>query len=104
MDAKEFVKKFGWDEAQEISNGIPDKFRFESLGNFCWDMNTYKYIKPRTPRNSLVNLLDLKTLVDAYELVQHFGGLDNARNYVKNHRSDYLTLKMAIKLVESVDE
>ena len=57
MEAKEFVKKFGWDEAKARLNNNIDMFY---LG---WGFYSG----------------DLKTLVDAWEFVEKFGGLFHAK-------------------------
>lgn len=72
MKANEFVKKFGLEEASEIVAGVPEKFRFKCLSNVCWDNNTYKYSDRFKPRLSLVNMSDLKRLVESHELVQPY--------------------------------
>lgn len=105
MDVKSFINKFGWSEAQEIITGIPEKIKNGRISDFCWDMNTYKYLNPRKPRRSLVNLSDLKRYVDAYGLVQSYGGVDYLR-FALEHSDICGTdeLEQAIQLVESVDE
>ena len=82
MKANEFVKKFGWEEAAEIVCGVPEKFRFKCLSNVCWDNNTYKYSDRFKPRLSLVNMADLKRLVESHELVQSKGGIEKAKAIV----------------------
>jgi len=48
-----------------------------------------------------VNINDLKRLVKSHELVEAYGGLDRAKDFVENFRSDRLSLKMAIADVEA---
>ena len=94
MKANEFVKKFGWEEAAEIVCGVPEKFRFKCLSNVCWDNNTYKYSDRFKPRLSLVNMADLKRLVESHELVESFGGLKMAKESLKNLPSEYQSYTM----------
>ena len=116
MKANEFVKKFGLEEATEIAQGVPEKFKFKCLNNVCWDNNTYKYSDRFKPRSSLVNVADLKRLVESYELVESRGGLDAAKHELillqkhLNNTFGYVTiitsekienLKQAIADVES---
>lgn len=105
MKANEFVKKFGWEEAKEIVDGLPEKFKFKPLGGVCWDNNTYKYSDRFKPRLSLVNMADLKCLVESYELVASWGGLDKAKLKVRLNNAAMLEtskhLKQAIADVES---
>lgn len=94
MKANEFVKKFGWEEAEEIVGGLPEKFKFKPLVSVCWDNNTYKYSDRFKPRSSL------KRLVESHELVEELGGLYEAKNYVPDgYKSE--RLKQAIADVES---
>ena len=81
MEAKEFVKKFGWDEAKARLNNNIDMFY---LG---WGFYSG----------------DLKTLVDAWELVEKYGGLESC--YEKLYMLHELTedpepIREAIELVE----
>lgn len=57
MNAVEFVKKYGWEESQYISSLIMETGE-----------NVYG-----------VEREDLHRLVESYELVEKFGGLDNAK-------------------------
>ena len=65
MKANEFIKKHGLEEASEIVAGIPDKFK--CLSSTCWDANIYKYSDRFKPRQSLINMADLKRLVESHE-------------------------------------
>ena len=86
MSAKEFVKEHGWSlaiiEANNETVSFGDDISF-SLRQ------------------------DLKTLVDAYELVKDIGGLSKAKEYADSRYTApeiAEPLKQAIKLVESVGE
>lgn len=94
MNAKEFVRKFGWDEAKRLTD------------------HALKFDEPCIICSGYVDILDLKTLVDAWELVESCGGLDVAietYNCFKNacdgagvkHSPKMFLLKQAIELVES---
>lgn len=87
MDAKEFVKKFGWDYAIKFLNYDP------TIGSDKCDLDFGEHEK-------------LVELVDAYKLVQYYGGLDNAKEYLNRYKQFPFIKKLnkAIKLVESVDE
>ena len=106
MKANEFVKKFGWEEATEIVHGVPEKFKFKCLSNVCWDNNTYKYSDRFKPRLSLVNMADLKRLVESHELIKSCGGLEQAKGYAIDANAcgasnDEFKLKQAILDMES---
>ena len=83
MKAIEFIKKFGWDYAKERLD-------------YCKNAR-------------LVGMeIDLKRYVDAYELVQSYGGVKDAMKYA-NYIADisyrmYENTKQAIALVEEVGE
>jgi len=62
MKANEFVKKFGWEEAKIICNGV-------FTGVVC-----YKWVE--------LNIDDLKRLVESHELVESYGGLESAKKFV----------------------
>ena len=109
MKANEFVKKFGWEEAAEIVCGVPEKFRFKCLSNVCWDNNTYKYSDRFKPRLSLVNMADLKRLVESHELIERDFGLLDIAEYqymVSGCYSEpyWIRIKQAIADVESCME
>ena len=59
MKANEFVKKFGWEEAKIICNGV-------FTGVVC-----YKWVE--------LNIDDLKRLVESHELVESYGGMDRIK-------------------------
>ena len=85
MDAKEFVKQYGWGEARKC---IP----------YCLKRGDFIYYK-----NIGINFNNLKTLVDAWELVEKFGGLESC--YEKLYMLHELTedpepIREAIELVE----
>lgn len=65
MKATDYVERFGWEEAKEVIDGLPEKFKFKQLGAVFWCNNTYKYSDRFKPRRSLVNMADLKRLVDS---------------------------------------
>lgn len=107
MDAKSFIGKHGWNDARVfILNCASPADR--------WVMRHGDLVSDN-------DFDELKTLVDAYELVQSHGGIISAKKYLKFLQSsvdmglyhglddvDYKTeiplMEKAIKLVESVDE
>lgn len=89
MKATEFVKKFGLDEAKEIVDGLPEKFKYKPLGMICWDNNSYKYSDRFKPRRSLVNMADLKRLVESHEnLFLIWPTLEEAKKQVRENGSN----------------
>ena len=77
MKAVDFIRKFGWGKAKGIVSLMKD---------------------------GVINYDDLKTLVDAYELVQSYGGLYHAKENYKGRPfgENWNDLKQAIALVEEV--
>lgn len=84
MKAQEFIKQYGWGEARTCLT-------------YCSKRGDYIYYK-----NIEVNFQDLKQLVDAWELVQSWGGINDSKVAVSVSRHKKY-LERAIELVESVD-
>ena len=83
MTAAEFIKMFGWEHGKDVSNG--------------WITN-YENI----------DLNELKSYIEAYELVQSYGGVGEANKLLWNpeitHTKELVaTLEKAIKLVEEIE-
>ena len=86
MKAKDFVRKFGWELVQRditcLDTGFIKKEDF--LEHYGFDI-----------------LDDLKRYVNAYELVQRFGGMDESKKCLDD--KIYPELGRAITLVEEVE-
>ena len=87
MNAIEFVKKFGWGEFKELYQA--------SL-----------YVEPfKPPSEKIIGIKksEIKELFDAFELVERYGGLAEAKWDLDNPKidaSEAFDLKQAINLVE----
>ena len=96
MEAREFVKKFGWEHAVGFCRWATENKSISAPDDF--KLNT---------AYGRISYLDLKTLVDAWELVGKFGGLDKAKFKVRLNGAAFIEteprLKKAIALVESCD-
>lgn len=101
MNAIEFVKKFGWGEVRVLLEMldrafVPDNMTIGVIGG-AWVRSTVGFTK-----------LELEALVEAWELVEEFGGLEKAKLKVRLNNAAFLEtsseLKQAINLVEQVDE
>lgn len=68
MNAIEFVKKYGWEECQWVCN---DLFGASNDGTYNFD-------------GDIVDVGDLKRLVESYELVMEHGSLERAREYAES--------------------
>lgn len=92
MNAKEFVKRFGWLKAISVSNHFSGLFEYKARDGeilFSFQVN------------------DLKQLVDAWELVAQYNSLNGAKVKLNNLHDESRfkpKLKKAIELVESVNE
>ena len=85
MKANEFVKKYGWEAAKQKIDFLENRSTNKS-------------------ESKIAMLKDLKTLVDAYELVQFYHGLGVAKNinygeFIPDHVVS--EIKQAVELVES---
>lgn len=92
MKAVEFVKKYGIDRAKDLS---------------CRGKTSIGYL---SVEHHNLNQDDLKQIVDAFELVEKVGGLDNAKTfdescmYCIEHLTTLGNLKQAINLVEQCND
>lgn len=89
MKAKEFIQKFGWNDARVciLNCACPEDRWFMRRGDLVSDQD----------------FDDLKRLVESYGLVEKLGGLDEAKIYVPDgYKSE--RLKQAIADVESCME
>ena len=106
MDAIKFIETFGWGiatgeyvNAREAGTYMNGKYGVLIHQSLC---------EPTTENIDFVfHLNDLKTLVDAWELVDSYGGLQRSKDHL-NHRLEYglyqlPKLKQAIELVEKIN-
>lgn len=86
MKAVDFIRKFGWDDAKWLKSE-------------CEHSHDVK-------KSSIVNYDELKQYIDAWELVNRFGGVDGAKDEyfdcVQNNEPAS-HIRKAIELVESVE-
>jgi len=97
MDAIEFVKKFGIAAASDLW--------YRSFPLYENDICILNGIVCTLSGNFLFDLLDIKQIVDAFELVGSYGGISNAKDHVLTlaHIEEYdkmVELQKAINLVE----
>ena len=112
MTALEFIKKFGWNRVKEIilawSKFLDQCEISEMPTHFDLDLEIFvhedDFCSPLGESNILVD--DLKQYVDAYELVQSYGGLEQSKSLSMSQvglKKHYDELQQAIKLVEQVN-
>lgn len=94
MNAVEFVKKFGVDEAKKFTGWYGGDTAFKFLKVKEKSISVHSGDQPYD-----FHINDLKQIVDAFELVDKLGGLDKAKTYVPDHYKSE-RLKQAINLVE----
>ena len=99
MKANEFVKKHGWGEAKELVARhekcyLPDVFDM-------WSDKLQDFVL--CTKYASFNISDLKRLVESHELVENWGGLDDAKFALQLVRYPE-RLKQAIADVESCME
>lgn len=94
MNAVEFIRKFGWGLAFDISQCK------EGDWMQCQMLDENVIISGST-------LIEIKSMIKAYEITQKLNGVDNCRYLIKNHQNWFdvdglITIKQAIALVEQI--
>lgn len=74
MKANEFVRKFGWVWAKEVVDNQP------KIDAQIFNPYNAKYSSKYTLKKG-VSVAHLKRLVESYELVESWGGLEDAKLY-----------------------
>lgn len=107
MKANKFVEKFGWDKAKEVvsftSNVCEDPTHFDSDLDIYVHSDDFKGVMDESD----VCIGDLKRLIESHELVESYGGLENAKDEYfscvqNNEPASYIA--KAILEVESCNE
>lgn len=98
MKVNKFVKKVGWERAKELVNGL----KVECYANGVKTVPAIVLDNGET----WINYDDLKTLVESYDLVQEYGGLSEALEFIKYAPAvpEIYELRNAIEEVESCNE
>ena len=107
MKAIEFIKKHGWKYTIDLLKSHPNHTHTTDDGRMFFNINTCAD-EIKVQLIELAKFCDLKIYVDAYELVQKRGGLDEAKDHtmVLALIEEYEQLKQlqkAIALVEEVE-
>lgn len=110
MEAKEFVKEHSINEAKRIISTYPSHTHVTNDARMFINSDAYKKSVPHFSDSvdDMVKIDDLKTLVDAWELVESRGGLSEARAIEQQYWNSgvgsamlvAMEIKQAIKLVE----
>ncbi|WP_000801874.1 hypothetical protein [Acinetobacter baumannii] len=80
MKPEQFIREFGLGKAREVVEGIPSKYMECYYSTLCYCTKAKKYSDRFNPRIELVNMADLKRLVESIDLVDSLGGLKAARS------------------------
>lgn len=84
MNAVEFVKKYGWDTAKDLANRDKTSVGYLSVEHhdICQD--------------------DLKRLVEYYELVEQFGGIEECKKIIASMRPAVYELTKGDELKQAI--
>ncbi|CAL1778247.1 hypothetical protein BRC2024_OQYPJBKP_CDS_0042 [Acinetobacter phage vB_AbaM_Highwayman] len=80
MKPEQFIREYGVDKAREVVEGIPSKYMECYYSTLCYCTKAKKYSDRFNPRIELVNMADLKRLVESIDLVEKLGGLSKAKD------------------------
>ncbi|WP_180173610.1 hypothetical protein [Acinetobacter sp. YH01024] len=89
MNAKEFIQKFGWNDARVciLNCACPEDRWFMRRGDLVSDQD----------------FDDLKHLVESYELVEQFGGLEKAMDAVINQEANSRPMSQLAQAIADVE-
>lgn len=82
MKPEHFIREYGVDKAREIVEGIPSKYMECYYSTLCYCTKAKKYSDRFNPRIELVNMADLKRLVESLDLVEKLGGYGKCKFYM----------------------
>ncbi|WP_171479246.1 hypothetical protein, partial [Acinetobacter baumannii] len=88
MKPEQFIREFGEKKAREVVEGIPSKYMECYYSTLCYCTKAKKYSDRFNPRIELVNMADLKRLVESIDLVESWGGIEDLKLYDLSHCKD----------------
>ncbi len=86
MKANEFVKEFGWEEVKEIVDGLKVDFYFKGIKT--------SPVVIFDDGETWCSYDDLKHLVESWQLVQDYGGVSKAKDFISPYSLDQLSKKV----------
>lgn len=96
MKPEHFIHEYGVEKAREVVEGIPSKYMECYYSTLCYCTKAKKYSDRFNPRVELVNMADLKRLVESIDQINAFdGGIKEAKEIlsrINKHGSKYATL------------
>ncbi|HAV5522848.1 hypothetical protein [Acinetobacter baumannii] len=81
MKPEQFIREQGLEKAREVVEGIPSKYMECYYSTLCYCTKAKKYSDRFNPRIELVNMADLKRLVESLEIIDKCGGLYGFKTY-----------------------
>ena len=102
MDAIEFVKEYGFEYSKAALKQATNNANYVE-----WYPLRSRFYITDFGCNRAVFLVDLKQIVNAFDIVKYFGGIGNAKYNLSNTSllsSELTNLKTAIELVEKCNE
>jgi len=107
MKAKEFIKNHGWKYTIDLLKSHPNHTHTTDDGRMFFNINTCAD-EIKVQLIELAKFCDLKIYVDAYELVQSYGGLVESKRAVELksglvNLEGWDSIERAIALVEEVE-
>ncbi|HGW3507439.1 hypothetical protein DOL91_10255 [Acinetobacter baumannii] len=81
MKPEQFIREQGLDKAREVVEGIPSKYMECYYSTLCYCTKAKKYSDRFNPRIELVNMADLKRLVESLDRINKCGGLYGFKTY-----------------------
>ncbi|MFA2999000.1 hypothetical protein [Acinetobacter pittii] len=88
MKPEQFIREYGVKKAREVVEGIPSKYMECYYSTLCYCTKAKKYSDRFNPRIELVNMADLKRLVESVDLVESWGGIEDLKLYDLSHCKD----------------
>ncbi|AIL78535.1 MULTISPECIES: hypothetical protein [Acinetobacter] len=88
MKPEQFIREYGVEKAREVVEGIPSKYMECYYSTLCYCTKAKKYSDRFNPRIELVNMADLKRLVESIDLVESWGGIEDLKLYDLSHCKD----------------
>ena len=97
MKANEFVKKFGWEEANSFVNWYGGKTSFKFLKVKEQTISVHSGDQPYD-----FHIDALKRLIESHELVESYGGLESAKEFVGSEYRKLSQPKTYNRLCEAI--
>ncbi|OAM07564.1 hypothetical protein AZK46_15705 [Acinetobacter baumannii] len=91
MKPEQFIRDFGEKKAREVVEGIPSKYMECYYSTLCYCTKAKKYSDRFNPRIELVNMADLKRLVESADLLKYLGGYERTKARLQMARKNGTT-------------